>query len=1308
MHPYICVTYARDDRKESDLFCRGLARYGFRYSCIHELSEPALRAETLVHATLLIALTSSAAEAAETVAADIRRGLERRMRVLCVSLEGNELDHRFCMGASGGAVLIPFPMGEKRDRHTVDLFVHRLYVRHLARFGECFAEELCDRNVYGELIRCARRAHDGDGSACFELGRAYELGLGVPALEQEAAVWLRRAAEQNIHDALIYLGRLCLLGQGTDRDPAEAFRLFTRAAEQGDVRGVYHRGLCYLEGQGVMKDPVHARECLDMAARRQYAPAVYHLAILYRDGIGTERDSHAALRYLYAVCRLGFSDQNGEAAPLPITVYGRISGTRYTCITMRQMRHTHPLLAAQSSFARGASADRCFGRCTIRARELPEDRWEKSILEIRETVQDDETEEQEEQARRYAIYAEDWTKADAAKAAHELGLLLALGNRADGLCPSPTRALVWYRYAAYLGDTEALYALGDAYRRGYGTPADPERAVQLYRLAADGGSERGQFAYAACLERGIGVAVDEREAARRYEQAASEGYAPAQTNLGGCYERGIGVPHNMLTAVEWYAAAANAGQPDGQCRLGICYELGRGVPVDLDNAIRLYELAAEQGHAYALYRLALCYDRDMRNRGGDEAESDALLTESAAEGETFRSPSPRYGNTLLEKTEGMTRFSIDHTRAAALYQRAADLGVAEAAYAFYLCHRLERGVFRDERSEMLYLRRAAEGGCLQAAYELGLCYMEGNGLPQDRQAAVAWFTRSLDTWRICAVDSRAMNYLSEPESLPPDALSLRQAAGGAMYMLGYCALYGIGEARDRRMHSLNAVPRPEALAKAVSLFREAAEIDHVGSIVMLGDLYAYELLTSDSALAEDEALRYYLEAVRTEGLLVGNDEYTRGIALRDRTDNSIDALMSLAKRALAVAESESDPGNAEMARVNAWRSYSECAARGSSDALIRMAECLYHGHGAARNLSAALRLLRRAEFLDGGRIEACLWLGDALRSQWGEGANPAEADAVYLRGLECPCLESECGLYTLGLRRSLRKREDIRARAEILYRLATLRAVYFSDNANRKEAFLYLAEAILMGHAEARDDLARIFAYEFRKPKGPPRKANRRRRPSDLKFGSKARLRRRMKENGGILSRNSRALRIHRAWLCDYYTARWPEPDPFSYTMHATTIPAEQPQYVTVPVTDTMRANALQYLGECFFEGYGLPTDAAAAVTCYQAVLEYAPRGGAFPVSVTEATYSLGWCLLYGVGTMANCQEAIRLLTSVAKEHPGACYTLGLCHEEGRGVVAADDREAVKFYRRAQKLGHPKAAEKIEILEKRLNDRIPL
>ena len=92
---------------------------------------------------------------------------------------------------------------------------------------------------------------------------------------------------------------------------------------------------------------------------------------------------------------------------------------------------------------------------------------------------------------------------------------------------------------------------------------------------------------------------------------------------------------------------------------------------------------------------------------------------------------------------------------------------------------------------------------------------------------------------------------------------------------------------------------------------------------------------------------------------------------------------------------------------------------------------------------------------------------------------------MYLRGLERPCRESESGPYTLGLRRVDRKRADIRARSEILYRLATLRAVHFSNAADHRDSFLYLAEAILMGHAGARDDLARMFAFDSKRPKVP-------------------------------------------------------------------------------------------------------------------------------------------------------------------------------------------------------------------------------
>lgn len=1290
MNPYICVTYAQSDRQETDLFCRGLTRYGFRFGCINELGDPSRRAELVEGASLLIALTSPAAAMAETVASDIRRALEQRIEVICVSLEGNELDHRFCTGMESGAALIPSPTEDTPDRHARALFVHRLYVRHLARLRDCFVEARCDDNVYGQLIRCAYYAHMGDGDACFELGRAYELGLGVPALEKEAARWMTLAAEQDVCDALVRLGQMRLLGIGVERDAEEAFRLFSRAADQGNIPGVYQRGLCYLHGYGVMKDPIHAVEYLHTAARLQYTPALYNLALLYRDGIGVERNSHTALQYLATVCATPLSED--EEAPewvASLGVYGLSSGGRYRCVSMRQMRRVR--LACAEEPARGDSVDRRFGFNRITAVSLPEDRWDKTLVDLYDAPS-----AEKGTSDRYDIYEADWSAKQAAEAAYELGRLLSEGSEDEGLRPSPTRALVWYRYAARLGHAEALYCLGDAYRRGYGIPPCPERATQLFRMAADHGSDRGRFSYAVCCERGIGTEADPFEAARRYEQAAEAGYAPAQNNLGGCYEYGIGVPQNMPTAVEWYTAAANSNLPEAQCRLGICYENGRGVGKDVEKAVRLYELAAERGHAYAQYRLALCYDRGINPEpDGADIQLAEISADQISDDASTESPSGLGG------ASDSPRFSADHARAAELYQQAADNGVPEAAYALYLCHRLERGGSRDERVEIFNLRRAAEAGSLQACFELGLSLLEGRGLSRDPRGAVACFGRATELWYAYAEDAGRLASAAERETLPPDALSFRQAAGSAMYMMGYCTLYGIGRGRDARDEKNLPTPSEEQLAEAVPYFREAADIDHVGAMTMLGDLYAYGLLTPETATGADEALRFYLEAAR-----VSDSLRARGIHARNELDGSVNALMDLAKESLRVAAEETDAGNTELALVNAWRSLADSAARGSADALVDMAECLYTGRGTSRNPAASERLLRRAETLNGGRIEAALWLGDFLRSQWGLQTDPAEADAVYLRGLACPCVESECGPYTLHLRRRDRREADVRARAEILYRLATLRAMYFTDEAKRKESFRYLAEAILMGHEQARDDLARMFVFEMNRPRGATRKATREQRTKESRWSAKARLRRRVRESGATLNRNNRAMRIHREWVTEYYTALWPEPVPFAYGMKPSAMTTDSPAYVRAAVTDTMRVNALQYLGECYFEGYGLPFDAAAAVTCYRAVLEVAPKDSQQPLAaVTEATYSLGWCLLYGVGTAINQPEAIRLLTKASRNHGGACYTLGVCHEEGRGVVVADDREAVKYYRKAQKLGHPDAAAKVEILEKRLQNQ---
>ena len=94
MNPYICVTYAHDDRQQSELFFRSLSRYGFRYNCVSELSTHDRRGALLGQSAILIALTSEAASRVETVASDIRHALEKGLGVLCVSLKDNELDPR--------------------------------------------------------------------------------------------------------------------------------------------------------------------------------------------------------------------------------------------------------------------------------------------------------------------------------------------------------------------------------------------------------------------------------------------------------------------------------------------------------------------------------------------------------------------------------------------------------------------------------------------------------------------------------------------------------------------------------------------------------------------------------------------------------------------------------------------------------------------------------------------------------------------------------------------------------------------------------------------------------------------------------------------------------------------------------------------------------------------------------------------------------------------------------------------------------------------------------------------------------------
>lgn len=89
-----------------------------------------------------------------------------------------------------------------------------------------------------ELVAPARA---GDAEAQYRLGILYAGGQGLVEDDHDAAMWLRKAADQNHADAQEMLGRLYLQGAGVEEDLFEAMKWFYLAKEQGhaDAAEVY-------------------------------------------------------------------------------------------------------------------------------------------------------------------------------------------------------------------------------------------------------------------------------------------------------------------------------------------------------------------------------------------------------------------------------------------------------------------------------------------------------------------------------------------------------------------------------------------------------------------------------------------------------------------------------------------------------------------------------------------------------------------------------------------------------------------------------------------------------------------------------------------------------------------------------------------------------------------------------------------------------------------------------------------------------------------------------------------------------------
>ena len=122
---------------------------------------------------------------------------------------------------------------------------------------------------------------------------------------EQAARWLRAAAEQGVTEAQVHYGQWLLQGNGVKADPQAACQWFRQAARQGHAMGMNMLGRCYENGWGVSPDMLMAAYWFRLAANAGLDWGMYNYATSLALGRGVDMDRGQALAWLRKATGLG-------------------------------------------------------------------------------------------------------------------------------------------------------------------------------------------------------------------------------------------------------------------------------------------------------------------------------------------------------------------------------------------------------------------------------------------------------------------------------------------------------------------------------------------------------------------------------------------------------------------------------------------------------------------------------------------------------------------------------------------------------------------------------------------------------------------------------------------------------------------------------------------------------------------------------------------------------------------------------------------------------------------------------------------
>lgn len=310
------------------------------------------------------------------------------------------------------------------------------------------------------------------------------------------------------------------------------------------------------------------------------------------------------------------------------------------------------------------------------------------------------------------------TKADAgdAEAQYQLGICYAQGK---GVEKNITQSARYWLMAGKQQHAQALIYLGKLFEKGIGVPQDFNKAFQCYQSACSQNVAEAQLCLAMLYLQGLGVEQDEKQAVKLLIQSAEQSNPAAQYQLGVAYEEGQGgLTQNIEQAMFWYhQSAKQQHQPaihalqqtkntdENIEKVGISAEIqfSKGVESiqsNLTEAMGYFAKSAEQNFAKAQYNLGLAYLFALGGVGQNDILAKENLQKSAEQ--DFR-PAHFVLGWLYQKEDNLDK-AILH------YQKAGELGHAQAQYFLSKLYEIGNGVEKNEETALAWLRQSAKQG----------------------------------------------------------------------------------------------------------------------------------------------------------------------------------------------------------------------------------------------------------------------------------------------------------------------------------------------------------------------------------------------------------------------------------------------------------------------------------------------------------------------------------------------------------------------------------------------------------------------